>query len=206
MCAGVYGAGDAPWQLQRDRDGIKVYTRTVAGSKYKAVKATMTIHTSLSAVAALVRDTSACPKWQALCKSARGIKILSPQDMYVYQVNNLPWPVSDRDVVAHIEWRQDKKTLAVTMKVDAVSGMMPRQAGLVRVTRASSLWTFEPVDDGMVKVTTQAHINPGGPIPAWLINMLLVNSPYKTLTNMRRILGTGRYDDAKLGFIEEPKS
>lgn len=202
--ANAFAASHTAWNLKRSRDGIKVYTRQVPGSKYDAVKATMTVHTSLSALSALVRDTRECSKWQALCERAQAIKIISPEEMYVYQINKLPWPVSDRDVVALVKWHQNKKTLAVTMRAHAVTGVMPRQQGLVRVTRAETRWTFMPAGHGMVKVTTEAHINPGGPIPAWVVNWLIVSSPYKTLSNMRRILATGRFNDARLSFIREP--
>ena len=203
--ASAASTSDGPWQLARHRDGIKVYTRSVAGSRYKAVKAEMTIRSSLSAVSALVRDNAECPRWQALCQQARALKTLSPQKLYVYQTNNLPWPVSDRDVVALVTWHQNRKTLAVTMNASAVKGMLPHKKGYVRVTHAQTHWTFTPLAHGRVRVVTEAHINPGGPIPAWLVNMLLVSSPYKTLTNMRRILKTGRFDKAHVGFIKEPE-
>lgn len=203
---GANAADGSPWTLIRKRNGIEVFTRHIEGSKYKAVKATMTLHTSLSAVSALVRDKRECPRWQSLCKSAEALKVISPQDLYVYQINDLPWPVSDRDVVAHVIWRQNKKTLAVTMTASAVRGMMPRRKGLVRVTHAETRWTFTPVGRGMVRITTEAHIEPGGPIPAWVVNMLLVKSPFKTLSNMRNILASGRYDNARLNFIKEPTS
>jgi hypothetical protein len=190
--SGVHAA-DNPWQLKRDREGIKVYTRTVPGSRYRAVKATTTISSSLSATVALVRDTAACAEWEALCKRARGLKRVSPTEVYVYQVNNLPWPIADRDVVAHVRWHQDEKSLVVTMTASAVSGMVPRRDHMVRVT------------DAVTEVTTEAHADPGGPLPAWMVNMVLLNSPYRTLTNMRRILATGRYDEARIDFIEEPK-
>lgn len=198
-------AGDGPWQLKRSRDGIKVYTRTVAGSKFRAVKATATIHTRLSSIVAMVRDTRACPHWQAMCAEARALKVISPTDVYVYQVTHLPWPASDRDVTAHVLWHQNPVTLTVTMTAHAVDGLMAPQPHRVRVTQATTYWRFQPAGHGMVNVTTEAHIDPGGPLPAWIVNMLIVNSPFKTMSNIRRLLASGRFKNAHLDFIKEPK-
>ena len=41
-------------------------------------------------------------------------------------------------------------------------------------------------------------------MPAWLTNMLLTESPIKTMKGMRALLETGRYDDADYGFSEKP--
>ena len=166
----------------------------------------MTIRSSLTAVASLVRDSPACPRWQARCKEARGLKIVSPREMYVYQVNRLPWPIANRDVVAHVRWRQDPDTLAVYMTATSVTGMFPPQKGLVRVPEADTHWTFYPKGEGKVEVITETHVDPGGPIPAWFVNMMMVSLPYKTMENMRRIVATGAYNDAKIGFIKEPVS
>lgn len=204
ICAGARAADDGAWQLRLNRDGIKVYTRAVTGSRYYAFKATMTIRSSLSAPAALLRDESQCPKWQTMCARATKLSSVSPQEMIVYEVNDMPWPVADRDVVMHVQWHQDEKTLAVTMQANAVSGIKPHQRGLIRLTEVSSRWTFTPMGNGMINVTTEAHANPGGGIPSWLVNRSLADSPFETLTNLRKILATGRFDDAKVGFIKEP--
>jgi hypothetical protein len=192
------------WELEKSQDGIEVYTRVVIGSKHKAVKAIMTIQSSLSAAVGLVRDTSACPEWAALCKESYEHERVSETEVYVYSFNDVPWPVSDRDALAHVIWVQDPVTLAVTMTATATEGRLPEVKKVVRLTRAVTRWIFVPTNDGSLDVITEAHVDPSGPTPAWITNMLLVESPIETLTNMRAILATGRYDQAHFDFITEP--
>ncbi|NOX52715.1 MAG: START domain-containing protein [Gammaproteobacteria bacterium] len=192
------------WNLQRDREGIKIFTRNVDNSKFKQVKAVMQIQSTLAELVALVRDTSACPEWAQLCKKAEEIEVLSETDLYVYTLNTLPWPVSDRDAVAHILWQQDATTFTVTMTANLVSGKLPTNKGVVRLTQGTTQWIFTPIDADQILVTSTAHIDPAGAIPTWLVNRLLVDSPFNTLKAMRKAINSHRYAGATYAFLSEP--
>ena len=203
------GADDADnkaefnWRLDRSRKGIDIYTRSVEGSGFRAVKATVTVPYAMTALVALVQDTAACPEWAHLCKAARVLEAPSPFEQITYTHNDLPWPVSDRDAVTRVRWRLDEASGAVSMTATAVPGYLPEEKGRVRLLDAVTSWTFVPMADGQVQVISQAHIDPGGPMPAWLINRMLLDAPFKTLTNLQSILATGRYDDAEIPFLSD---
>lgn len=192
------------WELKKDDAGIQVLTRAVDGSKFKAVRATMTVTAQIPALVALVRDTEACPEWAHLCKSAAEHEVISETELYVYTHNDLPWPVSDRDALAHVTWAVDAATGTVTMTARAVGESdLKEKRGVVRLSNALTSWTFRPVGDGRVDVISDAHVDPGGPLPAWITNMLLIDAPFQTLTRMRALADTGRYDDASFAFLEQ---
>ena len=192
---------EAEWELKKDDDGIQVLTRAVDGSRFKAVRATMTVTTDLSALVALVRDTDACAEWAHLCKSAAEHEVVSETELYVYTHNDLPWPVSDRDALAHVIWAKDPATGAVTMTARAVGESdLGKRRGIVRLTDALTSWTFRPVEGG-IRVISDAHVDPGGPLPAWITNLLLVDAPFQTMTRMRALADSGRYDDASFAFL-----
>ena len=192
---------EAEWELKKDDDGIQVLTRAVDGSRFKAVRATMTVTTDLSALVALVRDTDACAEWAHLCKSAAEHEVVSETELYVYTHNDLPWPVSDRDALAHVIWAKDPATGAVTMRARAVGESdLGKRRGIVRLTDALTSWTFRPVEGG-IRVISDAHVDPGGPLPAWITNLLLVDAPFQTMTRMRALADSGRYDDASFAFL-----
>lgn len=202
-------ADDHDWELVRDRDGIAVYTKPVAGSKFKAVKSTMTMQTTLSELAALVRDSAACSEWADLCKKAEVIESVSETELYVYTYNDLPWPVSDRDAIAHVIWSQEPEHGTVTMTANLVDGntpsnKVPETKGTIRLKYGKTSWEFKPLGAGQVAVTSRAHVDPEGATPAWLTNRLLVGSPYDTMRAMRKIIRTGRYRGAKFEFLSEP--
>ena len=153
-------------------------------------------------LAALVMDLENCPNWAAMCKSAEVIERISPSVCYVRSVNNAPFPVRDRDVVAKVTWFYDRESGKISMHSDAAPEKLPKQKGLVRVKAASSEWHFTPQENGKVLVENYAHVDPNGKVPAWLLNLMIVESPYKTLKKMRELALTGRYKGIELGFVK----
>ena len=188
------------WKQKRDKNGIIIETSKVAGSPFKAVRSEMVVNASVSSLVALVEDLAVCSEWADLCKESRIEKRLSDTNAFVYIYNNLPFPVSDRDVYTHVIWTQNPESKTVTMTSTASPGG-PAKTKAVRIKNAVSQWHFTPNGDGTTKVENFAHINPNGPVPAWITNQLLVSSPYKTMTKMRKIVESGRYDDAIVTFL-----
>ncbi len=189
------------WKKKKDKDGIAIYTSKVPGSRYNALRGVMVVNGSASSLVALVQDTSTCSQWVDLCRDARIHERISDTEYYVYSYNNIPFPVSDRDVIAKTVWTQDTNSLRITMSSHTVPDLIPRTKA-VRIEEAFSQWHFTPRSDGTTLVENFAHINPNGPTPAWLTNRLLVSSPYKTLRNMRAIIEKGAYKNESVAFIQ----
>lgn len=188
------------WELRRDRDDIQVYTRAVEGSKHKEVKTRMTVAAPLNALIGLVLDTDACPRWAALCKSSYVAESVSPTEAFVYTYNDLPWPVTDRDAIGHVHWSMAEDG-SVTMRADIVADKLPRTKKVIRLTTGVTSWTFKPNADGTTEVISHAHLDPGGAVPSWITNMLLVDSPFDTMKNMRELAESGEYQDTSLDFL-----
>ena len=192
------------WELKRDDEGIQIYTSNVSNSKFKAVKAVMQIPTNLHALTALVQDAESCPDWADLCKEAKVIETVSDTEMYVYTLNDLPWPVSDRDAIAHVIWEQQAEDASVVMHATVAPDKLPKTKGKVRLQYGYTSWKFTPLENGEIAVESFAHVDPGGATPAWLTNRLLTESPFVTLKAMRKLIADGAYKDASIGFITKP--
>lgn len=197
---------DIDWELRKDKEGIQVYTGDVIDSKFKAVKANMEIEASLAEIVGLVRDSQACPDWAELCKHSEPIEVTSETQMLVYTLNDLPWPVSDREAIAKILWSQNPQTLGVEMTATVTASSKPRRKGVLRLKYGVTGWSFIPTGNGMVAVESRAHLDPEGATPAWLTNRLLVDAPYQTLSKMRKIILTRKYQESKYDFLTEPTS
>lgn len=189
------------WQEKLNKDGIVIQTSSVQGYDHKAVRGEMVIKGAVSDLVALIEDLDACPDWADLCKEARLEKRVSATASYAYIYNDVPFPVSDRDVYTFIEWSKDPTTQKVTMTSTAAAGGTP-ETKAVRIEQAVSQWHFTPLGDGKVKVENFAHIDPNGPTPAWITNMLLVDSPYKSMRKMREIIEAGNYSGIDVPFLK----
>lgn len=189
------------WKLKKDRKGIQVFLSNVPGSKHHAVLSVMRVASKPKSLAALVMDLENCSKWAAMCKKARVYERLSESESYVYSLNDAPFPVRDRDVLAKVSWSYDSLSGRISMISSAAVDRLPKVKGVIRVEKAVSEWHFTPQEDGTALVENYAHIDPNGAIPAWLTNIMIIDAPYRTMKKMRRIVESGKYDQAELAFI-----
>lgn len=197
-------AAEAEWELKRDRDGIQVFTRPVSGSPYDAVRAVTEVSgVKLSAMVALIEDAEACADWADRCAESYLVERLSETESLVYTHNDLPFPVKDRDVLAHVIWQQDPETLTVTMRSSATVDKMPEVDGRHRLVEANASWVFEPLADSRVRITNEAHIDPGSALPGWVTNMLLVDTPFETMKAFVAAVREPEYQDSTVSFIRD---
>ncbi|MCG8412980.1 MAG: START domain-containing protein [Pseudomonadales bacterium] len=197
-------AAEEEWELKRDRDNIQVYTRSVEGSPYDAVRTiTVADDVRLSSFVALIVDAEACPDWADRCAESYVIEQVSDTENYVYTHNDLPFPVKDRDVVSHVIWTQEPNTLIVEMNSQAVAGRHEEVRGRLRLQMAQASWRFEPLGGGQIRIISDAHIDPGSALPSWVTNMLLVDTPFETMKSLVEEVRNPKYRDAQLGFIQD---
>src|SRR5580765_5071510 len=96
-------ADSTDWVLKKNENGIAVYTRYAEGSHLKEVRVVNVVESSLSGLVALLLDIKNYPNWIYACSEASVLKEINNHEQYQYQVTDVPWPVSDRDVASHIK-------------------------------------------------------------------------------------------------------
>jgi len=193
------------WELRRDREGVQVYTRSVEGSPYKAVRAsTLVENVTLSSLVALVGDAEACPNWADRCTESYVYERISETEYYVYIHNSMPFPAKDRDIVSLVKWTQDPTTYEVVMRSTATTGIVDEKQGRLRLEQANASWTFTPTPSGAIQVSNEVHVDPGSALPGWVINMLLVDTPFQTMQGYIVEVKKPKYQNAQLPFIQEP--
>lgn len=190
---------EADWSVQQDSDGIVIETTDLAGSDFQAFRATTTFDAPVSRVMAVMAHPQSCMKWVHNCVAARNLSGTF-RDRYAYSVNDMPWPVSDRDYVLHVLTRGDTATGAVEVRMTAVDGHHPEQDGQVRVMKSDTLYRFTPAGEGKTQMTWVQHTEPNGSIPGWLANTLLVDIPYQSVKALREVIHEPRYANHQLVF------
>ena len=195
---------EAKWKLALDQKGVKVHTRKIAGIDFKEFRGSTTVKTSLSSLVALVMDAAAASEWMKNCSKSELLKQTSPHAVYNYSLSKAPWPVKDRDSVIQQVVTQDKESLVVTIKQAAKPDFIAEKKGVIRVKRIQGLWQFTPQKDGTVEVVYQVLSDPGGGIPPWLVNSMIVSQPYETLLKLHKIVQKEKYQQADLAYIRSP--
>ncbi|WP_242667346.1 START domain-containing protein [Parendozoicomonas haliclonae] len=207
LICGHAWAEDTAWELKQDKKGIAVSTRSVEGSAVKEFKGEMLVDNSLGAIVALLDNPEAGPEWIYNCESITRVETNSEsQTTWNHVINKLPWPAGDRDLVVRSDMTQSPETYDVLIALKAEPELLPEVPGKVRIQKMKASWQLSPQKDGQVKVTYQAHIEPGGSLPNWLVNSLLVDTPYKSLSAMRELLSEDQYKTQSHPDIVEPNS
>jgi len=192
--------GQADWKFLTARSGIRVYTKTVSGSKIKALRIECGVSASASEVVALLMDIPAAVRWVSHTKSCVLIRKVSPSELYYYTEVSLPWPLENRDFSAHIKVSQDLNTKIVTVNAPAVPSWVPVKPGIVRISHSKGFWTITPTDKGRVKIDYILEVDPGGNIPPVIVNTFASQGPIETFMNMRKELQTGKYKNVVTGI------
>jgi len=190
------------WKLSTESDGIKVYTGVFPGSKIKAVKVECEFKASASQFVAVLFDIKGSPEWLYHTVSCTVVKQVSPADLYYYSEISLPWPAENRDFVAHLSATQDKATKVITINGPAVPGFVPLKDKLVRVANSSSLWTITPVGSDKLSAIYTLHVDPGGALPVWLVNMFAAEGPVQIFKKLKLQLQKPAYKNVSLPYIQ----
>jgi hypothetical protein len=176
------------WRLDRDKDGIQVYTRAVEGSELREFRAEMIVEASVEQGLRLLDDTDNLVNWLADCEQAERMEQIDEFTAVNYVQYAQPWPVSDRDMYvrsqAHIN--QEDGSAEVTLR--GVPDYKPEKRGMVRIPYLKGSWNFTPAENGKTRVVYQVLAKPGGAVPAFLANRAATDAPLETLQNMREQL------------------
>jgi hypothetical protein len=190
------------WKLSTNKEGIKIYTSIVPNSKVKAVKVECSFKATTSQLVAVLLDVKACPEWVYHTKSCTLVKQVSPSELYYYSEVSLPWPAENRDFVAHLTVTQNPETKVVIVDGPAVEGFVPVKEDIVRVDHSKGKWIITPLGKDQIKVEYSLHVDPGGALPVWLVNMFATDGPMQIFRNLKLQLQKPAYKNIKLSFIE----
>jgi len=189
------------WKLSTEKEGIKIYTSMVPDSKVKAIKVECDLNATTSQLVALVMDINTAPDWVYHVKSAKLVKEVSPTELYYYSEVSLPWPAANRDFVAHLIVSQNPDTKVVTIDGPATPGFVPVKKGVVRIENSIGKWIITPLGPNQINVEYSIHVDPGGSLPAWLVNIFATDAPLQIFRNLKMQLKKPAYKNSVLAFV-----
>jgi hypothetical protein len=189
------------WAFKNEKEGVKVYYKNT--SNIQEIKLISSIQSTLSGMMQLFSEVDHYPRWGYKLSESRLLKKVSPTEMYYYSRIDFPWPLSDRDIIMHSKMVQDPVTKKVVSTSVAVPDFIPTVKDVVRIRTANTVWTIFPGVGGWLYSEYYIYSDPGGSLPAWLINMAIDVGPRETVKNIRNILRDPKYQNAKLPYIKE---
>ncbi|MCL1911791.1 MAG: START domain-containing protein [Leptospirales bacterium] len=196
-------AAESQWERVKNSNAIEVFVKPVSGSTIKEFKAVTEIQSSISSVIALLDDTNSYTQWMHRCTEAKLLYKKNDFERITYNVASSPWPVDDRDMAVKSVISQNKETAVVTIKLTGLPEYIPAKPKKVRMVKLNGYWLLEPLGSGRLRVTYRLHSEPGGSVPETLVNSSLVDIPYNTLYNLKRMVNQSPYKGARYDAIIE---
>lgn len=182
----------ADWELQKDEEGVRVFTREIqieqtsedVNSVQMAFKGVVQVETSLEKLLDVMRDVPNFDKWLHNCYGPEIVEHQPNDTRIVYQKTETPWPTDDRDVLLK-QWIEEKDGIHYLQMRNTEHASVPVSDDWVRVPYFDGYLSFRPVSETQVEVIYEAAFDSGGQIPAMIANMLIVDTPFNSLYNLR---------------------
>ncbi|MEE2904264.1 MAG: START domain-containing protein [Myxococcota bacterium] len=183
-----FSAAAQSWEPVDDKDGVQLWQRTVSGSPFIAFRGQMVMKTSIKKLVAIMYDQENKLAWMHDCVANDVLeeKGLGNHIIYNRTAVNVMF-VSDRDVVVETVFKFDDQQRQIT--IDATSVQHPDRptiSGVVRMPKVKLRWQFRVVADSLTEVTYEVEADPGGWLPAWLVNRVSIYIPYHSLVNLEK--------------------
>lgn len=186
-CAGSARAADKDgWEQIADKEGVKVFRRSVAGSRLKSMRGVGIVDAPVRLVALVLLDDPRAPEWVDSLAESRVVRVLSPYEYIEYNHVAMPTFVRDREFITHV-------SLAVS-RADATAYIRsaPSDDAAIAHTKIirgllSGYYALQSIDGGKrTLLTIELHSDPAGLIPAWLVNLFQKDWARATIAGIRR--------------------
>lgn len=180
-------AANAGWRLVSERNGISVYRQDEGESRIRTFRGVTRFPISNpAALEALLNDYAAIPRWMHFITSGSELSRKSYVERTLRFTTELPWPVSDRDVVADFTVLQEGNMVRISAVDKPGAATNPDYVRIPDLNGRLEFHFFPETKE--TEVTYEIVMDPGGYIPAWAANIVLKDTPYFTLLKLRRII------------------
>jgi hypothetical protein len=180
--------GQRNWIQEKNENGIKVFSSVVPNAAYKAIKVEASFTGNYSKLMAVLSDVPQYSKWIYHSKANSVVQRNSPLDFIYHTETVLPWPMSNRDVVIHIQINTDSLPKFITITGTGQPARIAKKSGLVRVPQYSARWKVSMPAQETISIHYELELNPGGNIPGWMSNSFVSKGPFETFNNLSKKL------------------
>lgn len=196
---GDINSGD--WILVKKKGNIEVFVRQQAKKDFKEVRILTSANASMHELLSAMEDVDYHKNWVINTIDSKLIEKQSDLGFIYYISTDMPFPIKDRDLILEYQRKVDKQTGVVTTHSQALPSVMPEKDDFIRIKKYQSQYVLTP-ENNKVHIDYQMKVDPGGLLPAWLVNLAVTTGPIKTMEALFDLLDTGKYKDHKVRGLD----
>ena len=171
------------WKLVKETKDIKVYTRSTKNSDFKEIRVKANFTGNIDSFLYRLNTPHSYTQWVYKCTEGKLLEKVNPHEFYYYAVSNMPYPIKDRDMVMHCKQWKDASGVIYSSST-AVPTFIPATKDRIRIPYFKSEWKITPLSEDRILVDYTAITNPGGSLPAWIVNLAVTTGPLKTIQQL----------------------
>jgi hypothetical protein len=174
------------WVFKKEKDGITVYSRHSDISDFNDLRVEMDLPGTLSQLSSILLDVERYPQWAYATRSCVLIKKISPGEIIYYSEIGTPWPVCNRDFYADFKVTINDDSHTLNVVSEGLKNYQPEKKSLVRIRMSKGVWNVSTVSEKVMHLQYILQLDPGGSVPAWILNMFATRGPMETFDNLKR--------------------
>jgi hypothetical protein len=203
-------SADDGWKKIGESEGIAGYARPTTRSSIDEIMAVGIVEAPIAVVEAVMRDARMMPEYMFLCKEAEIINTTEMKSegdiLYIYNLTDMPFPVSDRDAVVRNVWSIDKSTGIIYSRAETVKTTYRQNKNVIRMPLSIIKCTLIPESEHKTKVIYQALGDPGGTLPEFLVNILTRDLGIKTIAGIRKVVTRDEFKNIRTVVTKTAKA
>lgn len=188
LCYSYSAHAQDDWNLIKDSEGIKIYTKSSDNGEKVEIKAVSSLKGELKTFHKIMNDVPNYKKWMYAAKEISLLERKNSSEFIYYMHSDFPWPAKDRDVVIKVILHYKPENGVVYTETKSVNGLIEKKDGINRIKDMEASWRFSEEGDEKVKVTYYGKITPSIQLPDWLAKIVYNTGPYNTIKNMREYI------------------
>jgi hypothetical protein len=181
-------SAQAQWNLEKEDNGIKIYTSESSTSPVKSVKVEAIFKGTCQKFISILKEVEKQPQWVYATKQAYLIQEFSATELLYYVETALPWPAKNRDAAVRMIIEQLPSDNQVTITTIGEPNAIPAKNGKTQVTQLKGVWKVKEIEGGKINIEYILDLNPGGSLPAGVVNLFVTKGPYETFINLAKLL------------------
>lgn len=174
------------WDFIKEKNGIKIYTRTSDSSAFKTFKGVTEFHASMKELGLYIGNVRNFNWWDKNIRELRVIESESDKHVKYYFIYDVSWPLQDRDFCVEVFISTDTVTWVKQVYAKPLPNVIPEREGIVRIKKYWQRWTLKPLGENSVEGVLEGFVDPGGSVPAWLYNLVIVETPLSVMGGIKR--------------------
>jgi hypothetical protein len=176
------------WIFFKESNDISVYYRTSNKSNIKELKLTTTINSSVQTVQSIITNVDMLHTWGYGCMESKLLKWVGKGELYYYYAADIPWPISDRDVVINMKISHDSISGVTHINSMNYNGMIPEREDRTRVQYVRAHWQLTPLNKDLMQLDFTISSDLGANFPDWIVNYAMSYSPIKSMIALKEIV------------------